>query len=267
MRVFRRNGARASCPYSDSILIFLQEISPMTASAPFRIVDLRSDTVTHPTPEMVEAMAAAPVGDDVYGEDPTVNRLQHLAAEMLGKEAGIFVPSGTMGNLTALLSHCQRGDEVILGHLAHIFLYEAGGMAALGGIQPRTIPNQPDGTLQLADIEAAIRGDDPHFPRTRLVALENTHNRCGGVALSPEYGAAVGAPLEKGAAWRLPARRACSSNPVRRVFSSRSRWFSCRSRRFSRAVAAQHGRDLAGPGGGGTQRSPRRISRAWATKG
>jgi threonine aldolase len=155
-------------------------------------IDLRSDTVTKPTPAMRRAMAEAEVGDDVYGEDPTVKRLETLAAEMLGKEAALFVPSGTMGNLISALSHCGRGDEVILGDNAHMFYYEQGGMAALGGIHPRTAPNQPDGTIALADIEAAIRGDDDHFPISRLVALENTHNRCGGRVLSVEYMDAVG---------------------------------------------------------------------------
>ncbi len=149
--------------------------------------DLRSDTVTRPTPEMREAMAQAPVGDDVYGEDPTVNRLQALAAERLGKEAALFVPSGTMGNLASLLAHCGRGDEVIVGDRSHTFLYEQGGMSALGGIMPHTVPNQPDGTITLEDIESAIRGDDAHFPRTRLVCLENTHNACNGSPLSAAY--------------------------------------------------------------------------------
>jgi threonine aldolase len=154
-------------------------------------VDLRSDTVTLPTPEMREAMAMADVGDDVFGEDPTVNRLQEMSAGLMGKEAGLFVPSGTMGNLAAILAHCQRGDEAILGNMAHSFLYEAGGMAALGGIQPRTITNQPDGTMRLEDIEEAIRSDNVHFPITRLVVLENTHNRCGGAVLSGVYTQAV----------------------------------------------------------------------------
>jgi threonine aldolase len=155
-------------------------------------IDLRSDTVTQPTPEMRAAMAAAPVGDDVYGEDPTVNRLQALAADKLGKAAGLFVPSGTMGNLAAILAHCGRGDEAILGSQAHTFLFEAGGISALGGVHSCQIPNQPDGTLALEAIRAAIRGDDPHHPRSRLVSLENTHNRCGGVALSAAYTHAVG---------------------------------------------------------------------------
>ena len=156
------------------------------------IIDLRSDTVTQPTPEMREAMAKARVGDDVYGEDPTINQLQDLSASLLGKEAGLFVPSGTMGNLASILAHCQRGDEVILGNFAHTFLYEAGGMASLGGVHPHTIPNQPDGTLKLTDIRAAIRPNDPHMPTTRLITLENTHNRCGGSALSPAYTKSVG---------------------------------------------------------------------------
>ncbi len=156
-----------------------------------RIIDLRSDTVTHPTPAMREAMYRAEVGDDVYGEDPTVNRLERMAAERLGKEAALFVVSGTMGNLVALLTHCGRGDEVILGDRCHTFLFEQGGMAALGGITPHTIPNQPDGTLCLEDIEEAMREDNVHFPRTRLVCLENTHNMCNGTPLTAEYTAQV----------------------------------------------------------------------------
>ena len=157
-----------------------------------KMIDLRSDTVTQPTPAMREAMAKAEVGDDVYGEDPTVNRLQELAADKMGKEAGLFVPSGTMGNLAAILAHCQRGDEVILGNKAHTFLFEAGGISALGGVHSCQLPNLPDGTLALEDIWSAIRPDDPHDPITRLVALENTHNRCGGVALTATYTRAAG---------------------------------------------------------------------------
>jgi len=125
-----------------------------------RIVDLRSDTVTHPTPSMRKAMAEAEVGDDVMGEDPTVNRLEELAAEKLGKEAALYVASGTMANLVCQLTHCGRGDEMILGDESHIFFYEQGGSAALGGIHHRTLPNRPDGTLALADIEAAVRPDN-----------------------------------------------------------------------------------------------------------
>ncbi|HEX2698426.1 MAG TPA: low-specificity L-threonine aldolase, partial [Anaerolineales bacterium] len=150
-------------------------------------IDLRSDTVTRPTPEMREAMAKAEVGDDVYGDDPTVNRLQEMAADMTGKEAGLFVPSGTMGNLAGILSHCQRGDEVVLGKKNHTFLYEAGGISVLGGVHSCQLENQPDGSLLLSEIEAAIRPDDPHDPITRLICLENTHNRCGGTIQTPEY--------------------------------------------------------------------------------
>ncbi|HEY44842.1 MAG TPA: low-specificity L-threonine aldolase [Anaerolineae bacterium] len=155
-------------------------------------IDLRSDTVTLPTPEMRQAMANADLGDDVLGEDPTVYRLEALMAGRLGKQAGLFVPSGTMGNLIAVLTHCGRGDEVILGNLSHTFLYEAGGMAALGGVHPYTVPNQPDGTLQLNDVVSAIRPDNPHFPISRLICLENTHNRCGGVPLTSDYTRQVG---------------------------------------------------------------------------
>lgn len=160
-------------------------------------IDLRSDTVTQPTPEMREAMYRAEVGDDVYGEDPTVNRLEELSAQKLDKEEALFVTSGTMGNLIATLSHCQRGDEVIMGDLGHTFLFEAGGISALGGIFAHTIPNQPDGTLALEDIRHAIRPDDIHQPRTRLVIVENTHNRCGGVPLTREYCEAVKALAHK----------------------------------------------------------------------
>jgi threonine aldolase len=155
-------------------------------------IDMRSDTVTHPTESMRQAMANAAVGDDVFGEDPTVNKLQEMAAEKMGKQAGLLVPSGTMGNLAAVLAHCGRGDEVILGNKAHTFLYEAGGISALGGVHSCQLPNQPDGTLVLQDIQAAIRSKDAHQPISRLVCLENTHNRCGGVAITTDYTRAVG---------------------------------------------------------------------------
>lgn len=151
-------------------------------------VDLRSDTVTKPTPQMRDAMASAEVGDDVFREDPTINRLQEMAAERMGKEAGLFVASGTMGNLTAVLAHCGRGDEVILGNLGHTFLFEGGGIAALGGVHSYELPTSPDGTLKIEDIRGAVRNpDDPHYPLTRLITLENTHNRCGGVPLTAQY--------------------------------------------------------------------------------
>jgi threonine aldolase len=153
------------------------------------LIDLRSDTVTHPTPQMRQAMARAEVGDDVFGDDPTVNRLQEMAAALTGHEAGLLVPSGTMANLVALLTHCAyaRGSEAIVGRSAHIYLNEVGGMAAVGGVQACPIPNQPDGTLRLEDIQASIRAEDVHHPRTKLVCLENTQNLCGGVPLTPAY--------------------------------------------------------------------------------
>lgn len=152
-----------------------------------KTIDLRSDTVTLPTQAMRDAMAKADVGDDVYNEDPTVNRLQEIAAQKMGMEEGLFIPSGTMGNLIAVLAHCQRGDEVIMGDKGHTFLYEAGGISALGGIFAHILPNQADGTLDLNDVLKAIRPDDIHAPKTRLLILENTQNRCGGVVLPLEY--------------------------------------------------------------------------------
>ncbi|MBW2600187.1 MAG: aminotransferase class I/II-fold pyridoxal phosphate-dependent enzyme, partial [Deltaproteobacteria bacterium] len=134
-----------------------------------------------------DAIYNADFGDDVYGEDPSTNRLEKMAAKMVGKEDAILVPSGTMGNLISLLVHCRRGDEIILGDQAHIFYYEVGGMSALGGIVPHTVTNQPDGTMRLEDIETAIRGDNIHYPRTRLICLENTHNRCNGMPITVEY--------------------------------------------------------------------------------
>jgi threonine aldolase len=160
-------------------------------------VDLRSDTVTLPTPEMREAMAAAEVGDDVFGDDPTVNRLEAMAAERLGKQAALFIPSGTMGNLAAVLSHCQRGDEVILGDQCHTYNYEAGGVAALGGVHPRAVNTLPNGQLSLEAIEDAVRSDNVHFPISRLICLENTHNRCGGAVLDEAYTASVGALAQR----------------------------------------------------------------------
>ena len=157
-----------------------------------RVVDLRSDTMTRPTPAMRKAMAEAEVGDDVFGEDPTINKLEEMAADRMGKEAAVFVASGTMGNLVSQMAHCGRGDEIILGNFAHTFFFEQGGTAAVGGIHPRTLPNQLDGSLALSEIEGAIRADNIHFPRTRLIVLENTHNLCGGHPLDTKYLQAVG---------------------------------------------------------------------------
>ena len=138
-------------------------------------IDLRSDTVTHPTPAMREAMATAPLGDDVYGDDPTVNALQERLAADLGFESGLFVASGTQSNLLALMAHCERGDEYLVGSEAHTYKYEGGGAAVLGSIQPQPIPQSADGTLPLALVAKAIKPlGDPHFARSRLLALENT---------------------------------------------------------------------------------------------
>ena len=161
------------------------------------IIDLRSDTLTNPTKAMRKAMSEAEVGDDVFSEDPTVNQLEKIAAERMGKEAAIFVPSGTMGNLISILSHCERGDEVILGDQSHIFLNEVGGLSALGGIHPHIIKNEPDGTLDLKTIEQKIRTSDIHYPPTRLITLENTHNYCMGSPISPEYMRQVGNLAQK----------------------------------------------------------------------
>lgn len=157
-------------------------------------IDLRSDTVSWPTPKMREAMANASLGDDVYGEDPTVNELQAEAAAMLGKEAGLFVASGTMGNLTAAMTHCrERGSEMIVGKQAHMFRYEAGSTSAVGGIHPHEIEVNADGTLDLDAIREAIRPvGNSHFPRTRLICLENTQGTVGGIPISAEYTAKVG---------------------------------------------------------------------------
>ena len=147
-------------------------------------IDLRSDTVTRPSAAMREAMMAAAVGDDVYGEDPTVNRLEKLAAQLLGKEAAIFAPSGTQSNLLALMTHCARGDEYIVGQVAHTYKYEGGGAAVLGSIQPQPLDFEADGTLDLDKVAAAIKPDNFHFARTVLLCLENTHQ---GLALPPDY--------------------------------------------------------------------------------
>ncbi|HEV7778325.1 MAG TPA: GntG family PLP-dependent aldolase, partial [Luteibacter sp.] len=157
-------------------------------------IDLRSDTVTQPTDAMREAMLRAPVGDDVYGEDPTVNALQRRLADDLGFESALFVPTGTQSNLLALMSHCERGDEYLVGADAHTYRFEGGGAAVLGSIQPQPIPHAADGSLPLDQIEAAIKPIDPHFARTRLLALENTWH---GRALPRDYVHAAGALAKK----------------------------------------------------------------------
>jgi threonine aldolase len=169
------------------------------------LIDLRSDTVTRPSAAMRAAMAAAEVGDDVFGDDPTVIRLQELAAGMFGMEAGLFFPSGTQSNLAAMMAHCQRGDEVILGQDAHTYKYEGGGGAVLASVQPQPLVNQPDGSLDLAMVEAAIKPDDSHFAITRLIALENT---IGGKVLPRAYMAdAVALARRRGLAIHLDGAR------------------------------------------------------------
>lgn len=151
------------------------------------IIDLRSDTFTQPTDEMREAMKNATVGDDVFDEDPTINELQEIAAKKLGKESSLFLPSGTMGNLVSVLTHCGRGDEIILGDRSHIFLNEVGGISALGGVHPRILPNENDGSISLEKLEFAVRGVNIHYPPTRLICLENTHNFCYGTPIGIDY--------------------------------------------------------------------------------
>jgi threonine aldolase len=153
-----------------------------------RTIDLRSDTVTLPTPEMRRAIAEAPLGDDVYGEDPTINRLEALAAERVGMQAAMLVTSGTMGNLCAILAHCGRGQEALVGDESHIYHYEGGGASVLGGVALNLVATAPSGELPLAALADAVRDpDDSHEAITQLICLENTHNRCGGVVLSTEY--------------------------------------------------------------------------------
>ena len=152
-----------------------------------KIIDLRSDTVTLPSNEMRNKIATAKLGDDVFSEDPTINQLQKEAATIMGKESALLVPSGTMGNLISILVHCQRGTEIILGNLAHTFIYEAGGISAFGGIHSRQLKNQIDGTLKIEEIKSSIRTKNDHFPITSAITLENTHNLCNGYPLSPDY--------------------------------------------------------------------------------
>ena len=210
------------------------------------VVDLRSDTVTRPTPAMRQVIANAPVGDDVFGDDPTVNALQDRIAALLGFEAALFMPSGTASNLCALLAHCGRGDEYIVGQLAHTYRYEGGGGAVLGGIQPQPVPQQPDGTLALADIEAAIKPDDAHFARSRLLTLENTWN---GQVLPADYLAqAVTLARRHGLATHLDGARlfnaAVASGATAGQIASR---FDSVSVCFSKGLGAPAGSALCGP--------------------
>jgi len=151
-----------------------------------RVIDLRSDTVTLPSDAMRQAIFDAPLGDDVMGEDPSVKRLEAMAAERTGKEAAVLVASGTMSNLVAIMAQCARGEEAICGSEAHVFHYEVAGAAGVAGVQLRTVRNDARGRMATADVEAAIRGENVHWPRTALLCLENTHNRCSGAAISAE---------------------------------------------------------------------------------
>jgi threonine aldolase len=170
-------------------------------------IDLRSDTVTTPTPEMRKAMAAAEVGDDVYGEDPTVRRLEERGASLLGKDDGLFVPSGTMGNLVAVMTHCARGDEVILEAESHIYYYEVAGLAALAQVLPRLIPGRR-GTFGPDVLRSTLRPQNLHFPATSLVGLENTHNRAGGAVWPPaEFEATAAVAHEAGLSVHLDGAR------------------------------------------------------------
>ncbi|MBI4198823.1 MAG: low-specificity L-threonine aldolase [Chloroflexi bacterium] len=171
-------------------------------------IDLRSDTVTQPTPDMRRAMYEAEVGDDVYGEDPTVNRLEAMAAQRMGKEAAVFVASGTMANLVCGLTHCQRGDEALIGSRSHILMYEVASLAAFGGVQLRTVPNDERGMMDPDQVEAAMRPKDDHQPRTAMVAVENTHNRCSGAVLdSEDIGALAEVAHRHGAAFHIDGAR------------------------------------------------------------
>ncbi|MBQ5949110.1 low-specificity L-threonine aldolase [Massilia sp. ST3] len=209
-------------------------------------IDLRSDTVTQPSEAMRAAMAGAEVGDDVYGDDPSVNRLQDYAADLFGFEAGLFAPSGTQTNLIALMTHCGRGDEYLVGQEAHTYKYEGGGAAVLGSIQPQPIVNQPDGSIALADIEAYIKPDDMHFARTRLLALENT---IGGRVLGQDYIAAATALAHaRGLATHLDGARIANA-AVKQGLSLRAAvaGFDTVSVCLSKGLGAPVGSVLLGP--------------------
>ncbi len=209
------------------------------------MIDLRSDTVTKPTPAMRAAMAAAEVGDDVFGDDPTVNALQARIAALLGKEAALFVPTGTQSNLCALMAHCERGDEYLVGQMAHTYRWEGGGAAVLGSIQPQPLPQQADGTIALADIAANIKPDDAHFARTRLLALENTWG--GQVLPLPYIEAATALARSKGLATHLDGARlfnaaVASGVPAQDI----ARHFDSVSVCFSKGLGAPAGSALVG---------------------
>jgi len=210
------------------------------------VVDLRSDTVTRPSAAMRRAMHDAELGDDVFGDDPTVNALQRRVADMLGKEAALFMPSGTMSNLSAIMSHCARGDEYIVGQGAHCYRYEAGGAAVLGSVQPQPLAHQADGSLALADIEAAIKPDDEHFARTRLLALENT---IGGKVLAQAYvEQATALARANGLATHLDGARLFNAAVQQRCNAvDLVRGFDSVSVCFSKGLGAPVGSALVGP--------------------
>lgn len=210
------------------------------------VVDLRSDTVTRPTSAMRRAMHDAELGDDVFGDDPTVNALQEHIAALLGKEAALFMPSGTMSNLSAIMSHCARGDEYLVGQGAHCYRYEAGGAAVLGSVQPQPIAHQPDGTLALADIDAAIKPEDEHFARTRLLALENT---IGGKVLPQAYvEQATALAQARGLATHVDGARLFNAAVrLQRSAAELVRGFDSVSVCFSKGLGAPAGSALVGP--------------------
>ncbi len=218
-----------------------------------RPVDLRSDTVTRPTAAMREAMMAAALGDDVFGDDPTVNALQERIAGALGFEAALFVPTGTQSNLCAILSHCQRGDEYLVGQMAHCYRWEAGGAAVLGSVQPQPIEHQSDGSLALSDIEAAIKPDDAHFARTRLLALENT---LGGSLLPFDYvQAATQLAVARGLSRHLDGARLFNAAMAQAALTGSDAWTEARriagcfdsvSVCFSKGLGAPVGSALCG---------------------
>jgi threonine aldolase len=209
------------------------------------MIDLRSDTVTQPTAAMKAAMQAAELGDDVFGDDPTVNALQTRIAQLLGKEAALFTPTGTQSNLCGLMAHCQRGDEYIVGQMAHTYRWEGGGAAVLGSIQPQPLPNQADGSIRLEDIEAAIKPDDAHFAKTRLLALENTW---GGQVLPLAYiDAATALARKRGLATHLDGARLFNAVVASGVDAARiARDFDSVSVCFSKGLGAPAGSALVG---------------------
>jgi threonine aldolase len=213
------------------------------------MIDLRSDTVTRPTAGMRAAMHAAELGDDVFGDDPTVNALQERVAALLGKEAALFVPTGTQSNLCGLMAHCQRGDEYIVGQMAHTYRWEGGGAAVLGSIQPQPLVQQPDGSMVLSDIEAAIKPDDAHFARTRLLALENTWG--GQVLPLPYIEDATALARRHGLATHLDGARlfnaavAMGGDPIAAVRAVASH-FDTVSVCFSKGLGAPAGSALVG---------------------